>query len=56
MAAAMAYYIAAKIVYAKPEIHIYEQYVHEKAPLSTSTSGEAATDVRPSFDDQVVKD
>ena len=50
MAAAMAYYIAAKIVYAKPEIHIYEQYVHEKAPLTLI--GEAAG-VRPAFDDQV---
>ena len=43
MAAAMAYYIAAKIVYAKPEIHIYEQYVHEKAPLTLV--GEVAGDV-----------
>ena len=30
MAATMAYYIAAKINYKKPEIHFYEQYVHER--------------------------
>ena len=33
MAATMAYYIAAKINYKKPEIHFYEQYVHERAPM-----------------------
>ena len=45
MAAAMAYYIAAKIIYAKPEIHYYEQYVHERAPSHLSE--------RPPFEGQV---
>lgn len=54
MAAALSYYIAAKIIYQKPEIHYFEKYVHERAPLpSASMAATTPNEERPPFEGKV---